>query len=469
MIKQLLLLVQFLWIFIYQIIFSGDITVSQQLPSQINAGSEAIVEITINKSDITGFAKIQQDFPEGFNAEPIETKGATFSFKDNKVKFIWMSLPSEEQFKISYKLTPSATVKGDFTLAGKFSFITNSERKNIDIASTSYSVVAAVEEPIAEVPEAPEEEPVVEEPIAEAPEVPEEEPVVEEPVVIVPEVEETVIDVSCARTVNLIEDGKYKVTTKITKKGIQGFAKITELIPEGFTALEDQSQGGVFSFKEKEAKILWLAMPKGESYEVSYFIEAKPNTINKTYEVSGYFSYLKDDETQKYTIGKTTFSLNREAVVAEEPIKEEPTVKEEPIVEVKEEPTVDEEPIVEVKEKPTTNNTRKEEPENKGNKVTSIPNPETTVTYKVQVGAGHQTVANNYFALKFNLKDNVNTETHEGWIKYIVGSFNEYKSARDKRNEVRNNVRTAFVTAYNAGKRITVQEALMISNQKWYK
>jgi len=103
------------------------------------------------------------------------------------------------------------------------------------------------------------------------------------------------------------------------------------------------------------------------------------------------------------------------------------------------------------------------------NKVTSTPNPENGVTYKVQVGAGHKTVASNYFAAKFNLQDNVSTINHEGWIKYLVGSFGEYKLARDKRNKVRNNVKTAFVTAYNSGQRITVQEALMISNQKWYK
>jgi hypothetical protein len=461
MIKQLLLLVQFLWIFIYQLFFSLDVTVNQQLPSKIAAGSEAVVEIVINKSDASGFAKVQQDFPEGFNAEPIETKGATFSFKDNKVKFIWMALPSEEQFTISYKLIPNTNTKGNFSLAGKFSYIADSERKNIDINTVSYTVEpASEEEPVVEVPS-------VEEPVATKEEEPViEEPIVETPVIEDPVAEETTIEVNCVRTIALVEEGKYKVTTEITKKGIQGFAKLTEIVPDGFIALEDNANGGVFSFKEKEAKILWLVMPKNETFTVSYFIQAKDNTINKTYSVSGSFSYLKGEETEKYTIAKSDFTLDRKAVIVEEqepiaekePIKKEPVVKEsvkkEPIVEV----PVAEEPIVEE----TT-------PKNNTKEITSIPNPETKVTYKVQVGAGHQTVANNYFAVKFNLQDNVSTENHEGWIKYIVGSFNEYKAARDKRNNVRNNVKTAFVTAYNSGKRITVQEALMISNQKWYK
>jgi len=78
-------------------------------------------------------------------------------------------------------------------------------------------------------------------------------------------------------------------------------------------------------------------------------------------------------------------------------------------------------------------------------------------------------VPTTYFATVFKLQDQVSTINHEGWIKYLVGSYNEYQLARDKRNDVREKVETAFVTAYNSGSRITVQEALMISNQKWYK
>jgi hypothetical protein len=50
--------------------------------------------------------------------------------------------------------------------------------------------------------------------------------------------------------------------------------------------------------------------------------------------------------------------------------------------------------------------------------------------------------------------------------------YTQYKDARDARVKITtesSKLPGPFVTAYNDGERITVQEALLISKQLWYK
>ena len=107
------------------------------------------------------------------------------------------------------------------------------------------------------------------------------------------------------------------------------------------------------------------------------------------------------------------------------------------------------------------------EPESEKSAVSSM--PETAISYRVQITAAHKLVNDAYFESMHQYTGPYNTEHHEGWIKYTTGGFDVYRSARDHRNELTAsyNFPGPFVTAYNEGERITVQEALMIANQKW--
>lgn len=444
MIKYVILFIHLIGLSIYQLFF-GDVTASQKIPNTIKPGEEVTVEVLISKDDVSGFAKFQQTIPAGFSAEMIDAKGATFSFKESIVKFIWMALPTDKEFAISYKLKADANVSGEYVFGGKFSFISDNERKNIDMPNTTVTIVKDTDNQVVEnstMPTVTETVPTITEPVTETN----------------TETSAQKVYIKTSRTIESIGN-KYKVSVNISQTNLEGFAKFVDVIPTGFTASGDNSEGGIFSFSENEAKILWMAAPKKENFIISYILEPKADLSNGSYDISGTVSYLENDVTSKHIINTSNLPYNGQSVAQTEPEK------------VVEEPKVDNTVVEKPKEVKTTTPVKpiQTPKENKSTQpVTSTPSAEKGVTYKVQVGAGHQNVSKNYFASKFSMSDKVAIETHEGWIKYIVGKYNEYKEARDKRNEVRNNIKTAFVTAYNQGKRITVQEALMISNQKWY-
>ena len=88
----------------------------------------------------------------------------------------------------------------------------------------------------------------------------------------------------------------------------------------------------------------------------------------------------------------------------------------------------------------------------------------------MQITAAHREVGKSYFRARHNYSGDFQIERHEGWIKYVTGSYADYSSARDQRVsyvQAGHNFPGPFVTAYNNGTRITVQEALVISKQQW--
>tara|TARA_R110000782_G_scaffold118028_2_gene208499 strand:+ start:79838 stop:81148 length:1311 start_codon:yes stop_codon:yes gene_type:complete len=434
MIKQLFLIVNFVSIFFYQLFFTSDVTVKQNIPASIQPNGEVEVELVITKADIVGFAKIQQEIPEGFVVEPIETAGATFSFKEQKLKLIWMALPQNSEFSIRYKLKNVSHSSGKYTITGKFSYIADNERMNVDIPTSNITV--STEELVAEETESSSN--------------------TEDEESRLPASNNTEISLSASRNIDNVGDNKFKVTLNINKENVEGFAKLSEFIPVGFIASNNNSAGGVFSVENNEVKVLWLSVPTENSFEVSYFIES--TSASGMQEITGVLSYLKGEETQKHQIVATNFSAAGESLASNDP--EDKEVEETSLqnkVDNKVEEDIEDDLVVDNTEEKTKRTTP----------VTNTPAPEKNVIYKVQVGAFREGITIERYQKKFKLNDQINLENHQGWTKLITGSFSEYKSARDKRNNLRSKVKTAFVTAYNQGERITVQEALMITNQKW--
>lgn len=274
----------------------------------------------------------------------------------------------------------------------------------------------------------------------------------------------------------------FTVEIQINKSDYLGFAKWQQELPQGFIASKLESQNATFSFKNNTVKLIWLSMPEKESFTISYRVSVAPE-MSGVFELSGKYSFIVENERRDIFSTKDQIAVvGKDGIVPKLPEKEELAVKGEHSQnkEIKTDTLNNPTDLAEEKEteeiaqedKGTASLSSQVTPTDLIKKTTNIPSPEKSIQYKVQIAAGHNNIPGDYFKVKHQIEEKVAIEFHQGWKKYTVGNFGIYQLARDKRNEIWNEkhpIKGAFVTAYNRGERISVQEALMISRQKWFK
>ena len=471
MIRYAFLLFNMLGLLIYQLFFSDGVTLTANMPKTIDAGGSGKIEVHINKGNISGFAKLQQELPQGVKASIIDAKGASFSFSGNIVKFIWTSLPNEQEFVVSYKIDVDTSVNpGAQVFGGKFYYVVDNVKQAVDVPELTMTVnnpnknitatTDSVKQPSASTPTAalsPAAAPTQTVAVTDAiqPAKPSNVPAQNE-VAYIP-----TGNFNCTRKINVNANGDYTVELTINRSTVTGFAKIQENIPAGFVATNLQSSGASFNFADQKVKFVWVNLPSDPEIKISYKLMGSGEGKS----VDGLISYLANDATQRFLIAASEIPAGTMANTS--PAQNEPaataTSQTQQGQQLAQQPT---------QQQATKSSKTKENTDAGIKNITSpvIPAAATGVNYKVQVCALKQSPVNaTYFTNRFGI-GNVATESHEGWTKYTAGGFDEYKSARDYREVVKSKgIQGPFVTAYNSGKRITVQEALMISKQKWYK
>jgi len=471
MIRYAVIIVNILVLFIYQLFFADGVTVSQSVPSDILPGNDYTVEVTINKGTVAGFAKLQQELPAGCTASPVDSKTASFSMSGNLVKFIWTSLPSDPVFTISYKISVSSSATpSQNVLGGKFYYVQDNVKQSVDIPSSNFNIGGSSTSAAPPAKDTTSQTAVVA-PVAPTASVTPVEPTAPvaatSPIAPTTSADETIAvtngSVFCSRKISFNAPGDYTVEVTIVRGALTGFAKLQENIPPGYQASSLQSSGASFSFNDQKVKMVWINLPTDAEIKVSYKITGAAAANG---EVEGVFSYIENEETKKCLIPVSEIPSGT-GVPANAEVKTEPGASAGAQVKTESGTQVKTETAAETKKEPAA--------EVRADKINeSINSPkvrsaQASVNYKVQVCALRKTaVGSSYFSNRYGLT--VDQELHEGWTKYTVtGGFNEYRPARDFREKVRNKgVMNPFITAYNSGKRITVQEALMITSQKWY-
>jgi hypothetical protein len=422
----------------------SDVTLEMHATRQVEAGNEITVVVTLNKPDIESFARFQQEIPAGLTPVPVHTANADFSFKDQKVKFIWLKLPAQEEITVTYKLKVDQRLKGNFDLNGTFSYIADNERKSVDVTAQNITITPSADIDPNLIVDINDFKNLVKPSATEKP---------------------PMAQVKCIRQIPYtgVEGNEYIVNLLVNKGDKEKFAKIQENIPDGYKAVSIENKDAIFTFKDQTVKFLWMNLPADPYFVVSYKLIPENGVTDKP-ALDGTFSYIENDNTLSIDIIEKEINLentspeNLMAIISS--VGETPSA-----------------PLYSTQPGDYSGKVKIEIAESalqalrKDTKLTNVLEPESGVYYRVQIAAGHRPINIDRYFKKYNLDKEVRTEFHEGWRKYSVGSFYVYKAARDYRVHIWNTttIDDAFVAAYNNGQRITVQEALMITNHEWYR
>ena len=474
MIKPLIILINTVSVFLFSFFFGDSpVSVTGNIPKSAKPGTEFVAELKISKGAVGGFAKLQFEVPQGFTVKELESKGGNFSFANNIGKIIWTATPNDAEFTVKFAVSTDASVSGLKTLTSKFSYVNNNVKEVIEMTpaeimigdETSASTIVATETQTTQPLTSVETNTVT--PVSSSTEN-----------TTTQNTSEPNSNVMCVRSISKgTADNEFNVQVKIKKPGIKGFAKYQEILPAGFTAKGVATNGSSFSVSDGKAKFVWVSLPAEDEIIITYVLE-RGTSVATDASIAGEFSYLENDLTKKVKVPAELIKVTGDIVASNVITNNTPTTT----------PISDNTTKTDVVATNTTQtnvgadnttqsdntNTRKVDNTTKTDNTTAnntvVAKKEGSVAYHVQIGAFTNAIASNVLAKKFNINDKIKSEMAEGFSKFMIGNFGEYKEARSNRETIKEKgCRSAFVVAYNGAKRITVQEALMITNQKWFK
>ncbi len=451
MIKYLFIVINALTVFIYSL-FSGDgaITVTNNIPKSINPGQEITVEFKITKGNMSGFAKLQIELPEGILIKEKENKGADFTLVEGIAKWVWSSLPADNELIVKATLVAAPNANGLKTIGGKYSYVENNGKQVVEMLPTEITIGNS--------------ETVTNNSSANTNTVNETDGQTTNTTAATPTTEvtkstqpstnaEPATNITIQRTIVKNSDNEYVINLKINKGSTKGFARYSDDLPETLTAKATKTEEASFSVADGKIKFVWVTVPDKEELELSYTLSgssASPVTLN------GEYSFLEQNQSKKHKVQPETItfsSFNNTANISSVGTETNNTAQ-------------------------TTNTVdNTSQTNNNSNNSTQTTNQtlaktDGNINYMVQIGAfTNANVSASTLAQKFNITQTIKSEMQGGFSKFMIGNYAQYNLAHDARETTKNNngVKSAFVVAYNSGKRITVQEALMITNQKWFK
>jgi hypothetical protein len=233
---------------------------------------------------------------------------------------------------------------------------------------------------------------------------------------------------------------EFVVELTINKSSLAGFAYLQQYLPEGFSATPVETHGAKFVFENELVRYMWVELPKENSFKISYKVKTDV-TCNGLKTLNGEFSYIENDQTKRFPLTPSVLLLSGENEVADAGTNKAGVASTGTVEDKKPQPVI---PVY-----------------------SSTPSPEKGIYYKVQIAATRRSPDrdNKFFESKYKIDDPVEITMHEGWKKYVVGTYDKYSSANQHRTETMAKIPDAFVVAYRDGERIPLQQAIKASHR----
>jgi hypothetical protein len=119
------------------VISFAQLSITHNMPASISPGKIQDIEFTINKGSVGGFAKFQCDLPFGFTAANIDSKSGNFTFENQRLKIVWVSVPADASFTFKFSMGVPANAINSVSISAKFFYLENNIKKELDMPAHS--------------------------------------------------------------------------------------------------------------------------------------------------------------------------------------------------------------------------------------------------------------------------------------------------------------------------------------------
>ncbi|MEX0988309.1 MAG: SPOR domain-containing protein [Bacteroidales bacterium] len=422
-----------------------------EAPGQVIAGNSMEITLTLNKGDLKDYSRFSQDLPNGFTATNINSPNADFSFTEQRVRIIWLKLPSEHEIEVKYSINVHERLSGEIKLAGTFAYVRNGERKYKEL-----------EQPIR--------------------------------VHITPNPninQNLVVDVSefdrIGKTTDVTVSGngepkKTSYATVVRQKPVvepngiihinllikkpegTNFLKLEETIPGGYSFEIIEGSGAVVSQAASLARLVWMKPPEYSVFMVKYRLVPILERVQDPLDIDGNMTFTKDGETRITSVKEEEVNLTAMNTSEQLNFLETGLIPKQ-FSGVQTQNTKPKETSREQSVTTRVNKLVSSYEKSSGKSVIEIETLEsgTGVYFRVQVAAVRRPYfATTYFA-DYDLLREVKVENEGGWYKYTVGPLSSYDEAVRLKEQIiaETPVDTAFIVAYRDGKRVQITEVTL--------